>query len=105
MPPIGIVELAWLRKIRDVTNRRARIHPFHDGLNLVLSERRVILEALKANVRIDAPRRHLARDDALLDGANPRPHVLIRQQRHRRHLPWAMTVLAGALQDAPDVLR
>src|SRR5262249_50936424 len=35
----------------------------------------------------------------------PGPNVLVRQQRHRRHLPVPMAVLTGALQNRRDVLR
>src|SRR6185295_16740472 len=81
----------------------AGVDPLHDLLDLVFTERRIVLEALDADVRIDAPRRHLAIDDALFDRARPRPDVLIRQQRHRRHLTGPMTALTGLLENRRDV--
>src|SRR5438552_3755000 len=56
-------------------------------------------------MRIDAPWRHLAIDDALFDRARPRPDVLIREQRHRRHLPRTMAALTGSLEDWRYVFR
>jgi hypothetical protein len=67
------------------------------------------VKLLNPDVLLDVPRRHDAgpRSDAgpLLDGARPRPHVLVGDERHRRHAVRAVTVLAAALQNRRDVFR
>ena len=60
VPAIRVVELARLRHIGGVAHRRARVDPLDDLLDLVVAQRWIVLEALNADVRIDAPRRHLA---------------------------------------------
>ena len=105
VPAIGVVELARLGHVGHVAERRARVDPFHDLCDFVFTKRRIVLEALEADVRIDAPRRHRALGDLLLDRSRPGPDVLVREQRHRRHLPGAMAALTRLLQDRRDVLR
>src|SRR5207249_3667139 len=77
--------------------------PLDDRIDLIAAQRRIVLEALDADVRIDAPGRHLAIDDALFDGARPGTDLLIGEQRHRRHLAGTMAALTGALQDRRDI--
>ena len=55
VPSIRIVELARLRHVRDVSHRRAGIDPFRDRRDLVVAQRRIVLEALDTDVRIDPP--------------------------------------------------
>ena len=58
-----------------------------------------------ADVLVDVPWRHFAREDLLLDRFGPRPHVLIGQQRHGREGIRPMTHLAAVLQDGRHILR
>ena len=76
-----------------------------DRVDLLVAERHVVLELLHADARVDVPRRHLPRGDALLDGARPRTGVLVGDERHRRDRVRLMALLALGLEDRRDVLR
>ena len=65
---------------------------------LVVGQRRVLLEPPDADVALDEPRRHLALRGLVADGPRPRPHLLVGQQRHRRHRARPVALLARALQ-------
>ena len=55
-------------------------------------------------LRIGEPRRHLASQHRGLDRLGIRPHILIRQKRHRRDLARSMASLAIPLEDRQHVL-
>ena len=74
-----------------------------ERLDLLIGQRRIVLELPDADGAIDVPRRHLPRLDALLDRARPGTRVLVGQQRHRRDRARPVAVLAGFLEDRRDV--
>ena len=78
---------------------------FDDGGDFVVGERSIVAEVLDADVLVDEPRRHLARDDLLLDRPGPGPRLLVGQQRHRRDAARPMARLAVLLEDGRDVFR
>jgi hypothetical protein len=49
------------RHVLRVALRRAGVHPLHDGVDLRVGERHVVLEVLHADALVDVPRRHLPR--------------------------------------------
>ena len=97
------------RHVGRVAARRAAVGPLGDRGDLVVAQRRIVVELLDADVLLDVPRRHHAglRADAgaLLDRARPRPHVLVGDSDIGATPSGAMAVLAAALQDGRDVLR
>ena len=105
VPDVVTGELLGRREVLRVALRCARVDPPHDVVELVVGERAIVLELLDAERPIDVPRRHLPRGDAALDRADPRPHLFIGDQRHRRDVARAMTRLALLLEDRRDVLR
>ena len=62
------------------------------------------LELVHADAWIDVPRRHLARDDALLHRPCPGTGILVCDQRHRRDRIRLMALLAFRLENRRDVL-
>ena len=89
-------------KVLVVPFRRARIHPRRNRVDLGLREAGVVLEV--ADRGIGAPRRHLARDDALLDRPRPGPGLFERHQRHRREHGRPVAFDAVLVEDRRDVL-
>ena len=108
VPGAQTVEHAQGRHVGRVPTRCAAVGPLRDLCELDLTERRIVLVLLNADVLLDVPGGHHAgvRPDAgpLLDGAGPRPHVFVSDERHRRHAVGTMAVLAAALQNRRDVL-
>ena len=96
-------EFQGRRRVCGIAARRAGRHPAADGGDLRIRQRRVFLERPHADVALDEPRRHLALRGLVADGAGPRPHLLVGQQRHGRDRSGAMALLARALQDRQDV--
>jgi hypothetical protein len=91
------------RQIGGIAARRTGVRPRGNRRDLGVGERRVVLELLDADVALDVPGRHDAVHDAGLDGARPRPHVLVGHERHRRVGPGPMTRLTRPLNDRRDV--
>ena len=91
------------RQVFRVALRRAGVDPRHDGVDLFLRQRHVVLEFLHADALIDVPRRHLPRRDALLDRPRPRPRLGEGHERHRRDRIRLMAFLALGLHDWRDV--
>ena len=105
VPLIVAAELARRRHIRRITHRRARIHPLGNGGDLLVGQRGIVLELRDADVLVDVPRRHLTIGHPLPNRSRPGPHVLVRQQRHRRDRTGTMAGLTRALQDGRHILR
>src|SRR5215468_656429 len=82
--------------------RRAGISPCGELVDLCLRKALVVLES--AVVRIGEPGWHFARCHFGLDGARPRPRLLVGKKRHRRNLVGPMTFDATAIQDGCNVL-
>src|SRR4029434_6532165 len=87
-----------------VTLQRAAVDPSHDGGDLLVAQRTIVLEVLNSDRLDDVPRRHLTRLDAELDGGGPGTRLLIREQRHRRNRIGPVTRLTLVLEDGRDVL-
>ncbi len=104
MPLVWIAELPGRRHVGGIAKGRSLIDPIHNGRNLGVGQRRIILELGDAHVAVDVPRRHLPEHDLFLDRARPRPRVLVGQQRHGRDRPIPMAVLTGALQNGRHIL-
>ncbi len=106
--PLGRVvpDSQWRHRGR-IASRRAIIGPLRDLGDLLVAQRRIVLELLNADVLLDVPGRHDAsarsHAGALLDGLGPRPHFFVGPERHRRHAVRAVTVLTAALEDRRDV--
>ena len=83
---------------------RAALHPRHDGVDLRLRQAAVVAH-LQRVCGIGSPRRHLTRDHLVLDHLGPRPHVLVRRERHRGDLATAVTRRAIVEDDRSHVLR
>ncbi len=92
------------REIFRIALHGAAVDPADDRVQLIVAQRHVVLEVLHADALVDVPRRHLPRRHALLDRAGPRPHVLERDERHRRDRVRLMALLAFRLEDRRDVL-
>src|SRR5262249_38836007 len=73
-----------------------------DGVDLRRGERAVVREL--AIARVGTPGGHLAALDLRFDRLRPRPYFLIRQQRHRRDLAWAMAARALVEDDGRNIL-
>ena len=91
------------REVRVVAARRAAIDPGDDRVDLRLRQTRVVAHLQRLR-RIGAPGRHLARDDLGFDRARPRPHVVVRQQRHRGDFTRAVALRAMIEDDGRHVL-
>ena len=76
-----------------------------DGGDLLIRQRRILLEGADTDVALDEPRRHLALGGPVANGARPGPDLGVGQQRHRRYRSGSVALLAGALQDGQHVLR
>jgi hypothetical protein len=91
------------RHVLRIAFGRARIDPANDRVDLRVAQRHVVLEIVDADAHVDMPRRHLTRDDTLLDGTCPRARILIRDQRHRRDRIRLMALLTLVLENGRDV--
>ena len=103
LPAVRIRELhrRWL--VRRVAVHSALIHPGDDRLDLLVGKATVVLEALNAHRTVDVVRRHYTVRDLHLDQRRVSPHLLVGQQRHRRHRVGLMTDLALLLEDRRHV--
>ena len=99
-PSLG--KLRYRRQVGVVTTRRTSVGPSRDRVDLRLRQAGVVPHFQSLVVR--APRRHFTTDDFVLDRARPGPHILVRQQRHRCHFTWPMTLRAVVVNDRCDVL-
>src|SRR5512134_1435283 len=93
------------RHVFGVSLRRAVIDPLHNRRNLIVRERRIILEFLDAYRLVEMPRRHLTTEHSGLDRPRPRPTFLEGPERHGRDGTRPMTRLALRLKDGCDILR
>ena len=95
------------RPVDGLAARGAVVDPRRDARDLLGAQRDVALVVLDADVLLDVPgRHHVGLADppgAVLDGPRPGPHVLVGQQRHRRHRLGLVAVLAAPLEDGRDV--
>ena len=100
-----VTERLGRRQVLRIALQRAAVDPADDRVDLLVAERHVVLELLDADARVDVPRRHLARADALLDRARPRARLLVGDERHRRDRVRLMALLTLGLKNRRDVLR
>ena len=104
LPLIDVRPLSGSRHVAGISLGRTRVDPLHDGVDLLIGEREIVLEMLDADGPVEVPGRHGARFHALLDGFRPRPRLLERNQRHGSHGSDAVTFLAVVLQDRRHIL-
>ena len=104
-PDVVLRPLDRRRHVIRVAQRRPRVDPADDRVDLGVAQRNVVGEFADTDRRIDMPRRHDAPHDLFTDRACPRPHLLIREKRHRRHAAGPVARLAASLQDRRDVAR
>lgn len=97
----SVRELRQPRRERRVAFRRAGVGPGRDGLDLLGRQAPVVAE--RAIAAVGAPRRHLAPEHLVLDGARPRAHLAIGRQAHRGDLAGPMTGRAIVEHDGRDV--
>ncbi len=76
-PDIGVGERKWRRHVVGVAWRRAGVDPAGDDVDLLVTQRGVILELLNPDVPFDEPGGHLADRCPLFDGPRPRPHFVV----------------------------
>ena len=93
------------RQVGRVAARGAGVDPGDDGGDLRVGQRDVVRERLDADRPVDVPGGHLARRHLPPDGPRPGPHLFVRHERHRRHLPFAVARLAPLLENRRHVLR
>ena len=105
VPFVGVLELAGSRHIGRISFWGAGVDPTDDGRDLIIGQRHVVLEMADADVLVDVPRRHFARQDFLFDRLGPGPHFLIGQQRHGRESIRPVTDLAAVLEKRRHILR
>ncbi len=91
------------RHVGRVALRRAGVDPAHDGRDLVVAQRAIVLVVADADGLVEMPRRHVAVRHALPDRARPRPHFVVGDERHRRRRARVMAGLAAFLEDRRDV--
>ena len=77
VPLVEIIELAGRRHVGRVAQGRAAIHPFRDGRDFRVAQRRIIFELADADISIDVPRRHFPPHHLLLHCTGPRPSIVI----------------------------
>ena len=86
-----------------------RSRPRPRSARSLLAQRRVVLVVLDPDVLLDEPRRHAAslvpEAGPHLHGSRPGTHVLVRQERLRRHRPRPMALLTAPLENGRDLLR
>ncbi len=93
------------RHVGGIALRRAGVRPLHDGGDLVVGQRQVVLVVADADRAVDMPRRHLAIGHTRADRSRPRPHFVVGGERHRRGGAGVMARRALGLEDGRDVLR
>ena len=107
LPLVRGAELERRRQVGRIAQRGTVIGPDRDLLDLLLAQRDVVLVVLNPEVPLDEPRRHgapfAAETRAHLHCAGPGPHLLVGEERHRRHRRRPVTVLAAPLQNRRDV--
>ena len=105
-PSAGVIpSLCKLRQrghVAVIAPWRARIHPRHQLVDLGLAQAAIVPPF--AMVPLGVPRGHLTRDDLALDRAGPRPHFVVRPERHRRDLARPMARDALGVHDRSNVL-
>ncbi len=101
--PFAACELRKRGHVLRIPARRAGVDPRHHRCDLGVRQAPVVHE--RAHVLDRVPRRHLLRGHHLPDLFRPRPHFLIRRERHRRHLTRPVTLQALRVQNRRDVLR
>jgi hypothetical protein len=104
VPHIVIGKRAGRRHVGHVALLCALVDPGGNRRDLLLGERRIVLELLKADVALHVPGRHQPRRRLGLDRARVGARVFVGYERHRRVRVGAMAILAGALQNRRDVL-
>ena len=92
------------RHVLRITLRGTGIDPANDRVDLLVRQRDIILEFLHADVAVDVPGGHLARDDTLTNGFGPGARFFKRDQRHRGHGVLAVALFAFGLEDGRDIL-
>ena len=95
-------ELRHRREIGLAALRRAAVHPRDDRVDLLSAEAAVVPH-LQAVLGIGAPRRHFPRAHFLANHLGPGPHVLVREERHRRDFAGPVTHRALVEDDGCDV--
>jgi hypothetical protein len=81
------------------------VDPTRDQIDFGLAQAQVFAQILDADVAIVPIGRHFACHYLVLDAARPRPHFLIRRERHGPDRAGHVTLLAVLLDDWSDVLR
>ena len=99
LPFVGVWPLPWTRHVFEITEGRAAIDPSNDGIDLRLAERHVILEFLDSHGGVNVPWRHLTGDHTFADRLRPGACLFVSHQRHRRHRPGVMALLALLLEN------
>ena len=100
LPPVD--ECRRRGQLVEVATRGPGVDPLHDGVALGVGQPSLIPELSDRGVGV--PRRHLPRQDLVLDGAAPGSRLLVGHQRHRRHLARAMAGDTVLVQDRRDVV-
>ena len=90
------------RGVGFVARRRAAIGPRVQRRDLAIDQASLVGEV--ADARIGEPWRHLPARDRGLDGARPRPGLLVGEERHRRDFAWPMAALTVGLENRKHVL-
>ncbi len=91
------------RQLIGRAERRAGVDPPDQGVAFVLGQPTLVLES--PDRRVGVPRWHLSGQYLVLDGAAPGPGLLIRHQRHRRHLARTMAGDTILVENGRDVFR
>src|SRR5438445_1652787 len=99
LPFVGVWPLPWTRHVFEITEGCAAVDPSNDGIDLRLAERHVILEFLDSHGGVNVPWRHLTGNHTLADRLRPGACLFVSRQRHRRHRPGVMALLALLLQN------
>src|SRR5439155_17113122 len=95
----------WLRHCRKVTFGRPGIKPLHDGLDVTVAQRNIILVPANTYRLIEMPRRHVTHQHALLDRTSPWTRVLVSHERHRCDGSFMMTRRAAFVEDRRHFFR
>src|SRR5580704_1369123 len=101
-----IPALCKLRRSGHVTVTTARaacINPRHNLVDLGLTQAAIVTPF--ARLPLGVPRWHRASGDLDLDGAGPRPHIVVRHKRHRRHLARPVAHGTPGIEDWSNVFR
>ena len=104
VPHVVARPLDRLRHVLHVALGRAGGHPLHDGVDLGVGERAVVLEVLDAQALVEMPGRHVPGLHAVANRTRPRPALLVGHERHRRDGIGPVARLALRLEDRRDVL-